>query len=814
MKAFHEMRVIEIAGSSAGGYAGKLFADWGADVLLIEPPEGAPGRTEEPRWEGMGTRFAYLNTSKQSVALDLEKESGNEELARLLESADVVIESASPDPLNSVLTAASNPALIRVGISPFGPVGPYANYRSNAFTDQAIGGHLFLNGEPDREPIQRPGLHSLYQAGAQAFIGAMAALIAREQAGLGQEVRVSHQEGFAALHQTTVVMMAQADHVLGRAGNTQPGHPHPLGVYPCKDGHVALAVPFMAMMEPMLKDAGLDDVITDPRFCDDFVRGDHKREFDCAIAPWLESHTAAEIIAAGQSVSTPVGPVLAMTEILSDPHLKARNIWRVLGEDRPLHFLRGGIRLEGREPDIRMAPPLDSAQGWRPDHEDDGPQEREENNGDPASLNEGPLAGVKILDLTRVWAGPLATRILGDLGADIIKIEASWARGASTIHPEAAERSHVYADNDLGEQHWNRNAIFNKLNRNKRSLTLELNTPGGREVFEALVSWADIVVENFSPRVMPKLGLDFESLSQINPHLIYAAMPGFGSTGPCRDWLAYGNLIESACGLTSTMGYADSGPYRSGIAWPDPVTALLAVAGILLAYQERESDPERKGRRVETPMIEAMLSFVGEEILAAEFRGADEPRRGNRHPARAPQGVYPCAGEDRWVAISITSETEWHALCAEAGLDEALRAMDLAARLENHDAIDEVLAVWTRDSTPVDVMDRLQSVGVIACTVADARDIVNDPQLEAGGFWVELDHAEVGLRRYPGLPIHLDRTPKTFRRAAPLLGEHNTEVLTEILGRSPGEIESLQKAGVITDRPPDKPPVRGAKSKK
>ncbi len=810
MKVFRELRVIEISGSPAGGYAGKLFADWGADVLLVEPTGGAPGRAEGPAWEGMGIRFAYLNTGKQSLALDLDMESGKEGLARLLEHADVVIESSAPGPLKPVSAAPSNPGLIRALISPFGPLGPYANYRSNEFTDQAIGWHLYLNGEPNREPIQRPGLHSLYQAGAHTFIGAMAALVARERVGMGQEIRVSHQDGFAALHQHTTVMLDQGGHVINRVGNGQPGPWHPVGVYPCKGGFVALAVPTTVMLEPMLKAAGLEELLADPRFYDDFERGEHKREFDLAIAPWLQSHSAEQIIAMGQEVSAPVGPVLAMTEMVADRHLETRDAWQVSGRERPLHFPRGGIRFEGRQQEIRMAPPLASAQGWRLSVESVAHEERASRQGDQSPLAEAPLVGVRILDLTRVWAGPLATRMLGDLGADVIKVEASWGRGLRNLPPGAAERSHLYPDNELGTRHWNRNAGFNKLNRNKRGLTLELNLSRGREVFKALVSHSDVVIENFSPRVMPKLGLDYASLSRINPHLIYVGMPGFGSTGPNRDWLAYGPLIEAACGLTSTMGYADSGPYRSGVAWPDPVTALQAVSGVLLAYYERESDPERKGRWVETPMIESMLSFVGEELLAAELRGRDEPRRGNRHAVRAPQGVYPCAGRDRWIAISVTSEQEWSALCGEAGLDEPLRTMGAAARLEHHDDIDEALSAWTRKSEPGDLMARLQSIGVIACTVADARDIVNDTQLEANGFWAEVEHADVGRRRYPGLPIRLERTPATFRRAAPLLGEHNTEVLTQILGLSPGEIESLKKEGVIADLPPEKPRLRRA----
>ncbi|MCH8333257.1 CoA transferase, partial [Candidatus Sumerlaeota bacterium] len=191
------------------------------------------------------------------------------------------------------------------------------------------------------------------------------------------------------------------------------------------------------------------------------------------------------------------------------------------------------------------------------------------------------------------------------------------------------------------------------------------------------------------------------------------------------------------------------------------------------------------------------------------LRGVDPPRRGNRHPGRAPQGVYRCAGEDRWVAISVSGEQEWQALCGAAELDDSLRTMDLAARLERHDAIDEALSIWTRASEPAALMARLQSIGVMACTVGDARDLVDDPQLAHDRFWVELDHADIGRRRFPGLPIHLGRTPATFRRAAPLLGEHNAEVLREILGLGAGEIKALKSAGVITDRPPKDAPLRG-----
>jgi benzylsuccinate CoA-transferase BbsF subunit len=209
-------------------------------------------------------------------------------------------------------------------------------------------------------------------------------------------------------------------------------------------------------------------------------------------------------------------------------------------------------------------------------------------------------------------------------------------------------------------------------------------------------------------------------------------------------------------------------------------------------------------------MIEAMMSFLGGELLAAQLTGKDEPRRGNRHPDRAPQGVYPCAGEDRWIAISITSDEEWAALCDEANLADAFRSMNHEARQQNHDAVDEALSNWSLSTDPVDSMNRLQAHGVIACLVADASDLVNDPQLEHDGFWAEVDHSEIGRRRYPGLPIHFEHTPATYRCGPPLLGEHNAEILSQILGYTAPEIEAFERDEIITDKPPIDPPVRNS----
>lgn len=798
MKPFDALRIVELAGSEAGAFAAKLFADHGATVIKVEPPEGDPRRSDGEPWTtadgvSLGTTWAYLNTSKHSVVLEARDEAG---LAALLKGADAVIESSSPDPLSPRTDGVGDERLVRTWISPFGSSGPYAGYRSNYFTDEALGGQLYPNGEPSREPIRRPGLHVAYQAGTHAFIGTMAALRVADLTGRGQTLEVAHLEGAATLHQHTTTMWTHAGHILKREGNRQPGHWHPVGCYPCQDGFVHLALASGEKLMQFLAVAGLTEILEDPRFNEDYARGAHKDEFDAAFTPWLLEHTAEEIIKIGTDVFAPVGPVPTMLELLDNPQLAFRDYWRDLEGSPPLRIPRGPSHISAREPVPK--PPTALGSGAPPPEVSAGTEA-----GSAPPPADGPLEGVRILDMTRVWAGPWAGRMLGDLGADVISIEAPFNRGPRSVPDAAAFVSHLYPENEVGERPWNRIGGYNKLHRNRRSVTLNLRDERGRELFARLVAEADVVVENYSPRVMPQLGFDFEGLRAINPSIIYVAMPGFGSTGPQRDRTALGPLIEAGAGLSAMMGYPDTGPYRSGIAWPDPVAGMNAVAAILIALRDREADPNHEARSVEVAMIEAMGTFVGEEFLGAQVRGGNQPRMGNRDPINAPQGVYPCAGDDRWIAISVTSDEEWRALAELAGLDATLQGLDLEDRRTRHEELDAAIGQWTRAFSPKPLMRRLQTAGVIAAGVADARDLVEDEQLAARGFWAELDHPDVGLRRYPGNAIRLGLTPVTFRRGTPTLGQHNDEVLGGLLGCSADELASLRADHVITELPPE-----------
>ncbi|HZQ37561.1 MAG TPA: CoA transferase, partial [Dehalococcoidia bacterium] len=291
-------------------------------------------------------------------------------------------------------------------------------------------------------------------------------------------------------------------------------------------------------------------------------------------------------------------------------------------------------------------------------------------------------------------------------------------------------------------------------------------------------------------------------LSELNPSIIYIGMPGFGWSGPSRDWVALGTMIEPAAGLSSLMGYAGGGPYKSGVAWADPVAALHAAAAVTIALYDREADPAHRGQAIELAQIEGMIDFIGEEVLAAQVRGADAPRRGNRHPDYAPQGCYRCEGEDCWIAISIAGDDEWQALCRLAGLDAGLACLRRDERMARHDELDAAISAWTVTQEHLALMQRLQAAGIAAVAVFDARELVENEQLAARGFWVPITHPDAGTFVFPGFPAHLSATPASYRRPAPGLGEHNVEVLGGLLGLGWSELRILEAEGVIASEPP------------
>ncbi len=405
-----------------------------------------------------------------------------------------------------------------------------------------------------------------------------------------------------------------------------------------------------------------------------------------------------------------------------------------------------------------------------------------------------PLEGLRVIDLSRFWAGPFGTQLLGSMGAEVIRIEsATYIDMVRYIIPPAGE--------EVGRP-YERGAYFHMANRNKCSIALDLQHPRGKELCLRLIEVGDVLIENFSARVMGNLGLDYDTLRKTRPDLIVVSMPGFGQTGPYRDYVCFGEALEAMCGLSYLTGYADGPPTRSSGAFTDPVAGLYADYAILAALQRRNRTGE--GCYVDLSHQEAFVTLLGDMVMDFTMNGRGRTRMGNRHPTRAPQGVYPCKGEDQWVAISVASDEEWKALCRAMGRPELAQDpgyQHTLGRMRKQEELDALIGEWTARLDHYRVMELLQGVGVAGGAVLASDELFQDPHFKARGFFEEADHPEVGRYSYFGIPVKFSRTPGGTHTPAPLFGQHNRYVFGEVLGLSDPEIDGLLRSGVIADQP-------------
>lgn len=419
----------------------------------------------------------------------------------------------------------------------------------------------------------------------------------------------------------------------------------------------------------------------------------------------------------------------------------------------------------------------------------------------------GPLEGVRGIVLTQAWAGTYCTSLLAMAGADIVQVEVrkrldSW-RGSYDGPIPAALTSIPTA-----KHAWNCNALYNSVNLGKRTVTLDLAIPEGMAVFKRLLEHADIVAENFSPRVLGNLGIAYEQMCEIKPDVILASLSAYGHSGPWENVPGIGGTIEPTSGMSALLGYRDGPPLNSGQMYPDAVAGLNGFAAILAALHYR--DRTGQGQYVDLSMQEANLAFVGDAALEYQVTGLQRARLGNRHLTFAPHGIFATLpvedGHEQWVALAAESEAQWAALCEVAGhlewRDDARWATN-AARKANEDDLEAAIAAWAATEHRDDLAARLSAAGVIAAPVLDSHEVAADRQLRERGFIVEVDHPEAGRWPQTGFPVHLGRTPGGVRRPAPLQGQHNLEVLQELLGMSEDEYEALVRLGVSGVGPPD-----------
>jgi crotonobetainyl-CoA:carnitine CoA-transferase CaiB-like acyl-CoA transferase len=416
-----------------------------------------------------------------------------------------------------------------------------------------------------------------------------------------------------------------------------------------------------------------------------------------------------------------------------------------------------------------------------------------------------PLVGIRIIDVSMWFAGPMASRLLADMGAEVIKIEAlrhidPWRGPVS-----AALIRERFPDRVVSDRPYDCAAGFNLQNRNKYGITLVLSAERGRELFKKLVSIGDVVLENYSPRVMAKLGIDYPVLKKVNPNIIMMSLPALGRTGPDKDCIAFGQTIDCMSGMAYLTGYIGEEPMlQSGLSYGDPLSGMNAAFAIIAALRYRRRSG--KGMHIDLSQVEGVIAFNADAIMDYTMNGRVRERIGNRHRSMAPHGCYRCRGEDSWVAIAVPSDDAWRRFCQAIGQPswaEEARFSDKLSRYRHHDELDRLIEAWTLKYDHYQVMHILQKANVPAGPVLDARELVEEPHLNARGVFETVTHPEAGTHPYIGMFARFSKTPLRIRMPAPRVGEHNQYIFGDLLGLSQAEMAELEEQGIIGTVPFD-----------
>ncbi|MGH2608825.1 MAG: CoA transferase [Tepidiformaceae bacterium] len=784
------LRVVELSTGLEVAFCAKELSAWGADVALLEPPAGHQLRRSAPVVAGAGREsvsltWEYVAAGKRSASFDARRRGSAARLGAALDGADVLVTDWAPESLANLgvdLGQVSErwPGLVVAHISPFGLDGPYARFEGTDLVVQALSGYLGYNGDADREPLKAPANILRYAVGVAAQVGVLAALQERRTSGLGQVVEVAAMEALAMIVPLlrTEYSGQPAQRVGGPFGGTT--------MFECADGWLSTLPHPPRLWEMLLTGLELTagDVPADLQTQEGRQDLARTRAF---IGGHMKKFTADELFHRLSQLRLVCGALRTPHELLSNEQLAVRGLF----EDMD-HPLLGAVRRPGRPARTSLSGHRDAAPAQPVGHSRiRWPERVVVAHGKDRG---GALEGLRVIDLTHAWIGTFATQLLADLGADVVKVESIrhpdvW-RGVDLIDPKLTGAR-------AGAHRWNLSSLFNSVNCSKRSVALELNTEEGRELFLELVREADVVTENFTPRVMGNFGLGWDVLRAVNPRLVMVSYSGFGATGPWRDYRANGATTETHAGWDSLLGYPGGPPMMMGSMQADAITGLQMAATTLVALEEVARSG--RGQWVDGSMFDAAVCYIGEEMMLASLAAEAAERNANRSREMAPHGAFRCAGNDRWVAIAVRDDADWARLVSLEGIPAELttrRWNTLSGRLAAESEIEAALARWTSEYTAEDLMRRLQAVRVPAGVVQWTDEVLADPHLEARGWFQPLDHPDLGVRKYDGFPWRLWRTPAAATSGPPILGQHSREILVGELGIGEVRFGELRDAGV------------------
>ncbi len=801
MSALNSFNVIELAENVAGEFCGKLLADFGATVLKIERP-GTGSRTRHlgpfskqgADGEASGL-FAYLNTNKHSVTLDLDSDVGKAKLAELIAQADIVIDDHPPGWLKSIgidpeTIEATHPGLILCGITPFGLSAPALRRHAEdltVFQSSGWGYHTPSGSDNSRPPLKGAGRFlASYEAGLDAALCIAASVVGRQSTGRGGSIDISAQE----------VLASRVDYVLGQmiagdmdvdAGRARFDLGGPSGYFACRQGFV-----YLWMSSPQHWE-GIRALLGDPDWMREFPNNWLERGLTperialCRqhLGDWLKTQDKDEAAEAAQAVGVTLVPVNDSSDLLRSPQLAHRGFFVEVehpsfGRARyptvpyqlsvtparitspaPLLGQHNDAIFERSAPDIRSAP---------------------EPKAFPARMRRGgPLEGFRVLELTKVWAGPYAGRQLGFLGAEAIRVE---SLGSLDV-------TRVYGVDDI-----NKAPGFMAVNPQKLSVQIDMKSAEGIALLKQLLSQCDILIENLRPGAIDRLGLGYAACKAVKPDIIYVSMGMYGSEGPLADQTGYAPCFDAIGGLSALVGYAGEKPLGMNIRYADSTFGNVAAYAALVALAHRQRTGE--GQFVDVSAVETITSMIGDSFMDYSLNGRIAVCDGNRHAEMAPHNVYPCLDGD-WIAIAVSGDGAWAALCAVMGRGELGTSPEfgsLALRKVHEEELDRLVGAWTQSQDARILEAKLQEAGIAAAKSANSLDLVTDEHLWARGFYRYVKDTDGNNRPIIG-PAWQMSNAAAIHDGAPVLGQHNAYIFGEVLGISEVEQQRLMEVGVI-----------------
>jgi len=801
----HGIRIVALADGIAGGYASKLLTDAGADVLAIEPPGGDPLRRRglSPGSfdaDGDGLLFRYLRAGQRARVLDLETAAGAAALLACYAGCDAVLDGRpvgwlAARGLGPEALARSAPRACWLSLSSFGGAPGWRDRAANDFTLQAFCGSTAARGRPGLPPLACGDDVFKWMAATYAALGIAAALRAARRHGVGARADLSKLEAITPT-------LTNAGSVWGHFSKVWsiPANEDVPSIEPTADGWIGFCI-FTAQQ---WKDFAL--LVERPDWSEDaslahmFARIARAAEIRAGVRDFTRKHTTDELLERTEWFRVPAAPIGHGAILPKLDHLAERGVF--------LRNPRGGF-LQPRVPYVsstwprplpRPAPTLAEAGAAA-----DAPAP----SGAPIApapaggLRARPLDGVRVLDLTAFWAGPYATFFLGGLGADVIHVE-------SVQRPDGMRFGTHEKPGSPGW--WEHGPTYHSANTGKRGLTLDLTRPRGVELLLELVKRADVVVENFSPRVMDNFGIDWAKLSAANPRLVYVRMPAFGLDGPWRNRVGFAQTMEQVSGIAWLTAYPASTGEQAGPLTPracaDPLAGLHAAWAVLLGLARR--DATGAGCEIESAMVETLLAITAEGVAEHDATGRLPTGDGNRSSYAAPQGLYPGAASDaadaaEWLALSVETDAQWRALAgaigrADLAADPAFAT--LAGRRRAHDALDEAISAWSRTRPPAAAVEALAALGIPCAPVTPYRLGTRLPPIAGSDFVQTVEHPLAGPVPIPSQPLRFeDMGDRRFARAAPLLGQHNRELLQGLLGLDEAALAQLASDAIIGERP-------------